>query len=112
MNHLDLDAAPAPIAQPPASEPVEAIVLVFQSNTIVLNVEDLLEEAGLDFELVPVPKEVNPNCGLAISFTEQARPEIMRAINQARFKPSAAYVRRGELFSPWGDRPFPAAAPQ
>lgn len=90
----------------------EEIVLVFPSTTMVLNVEDLLEERDLTFELIPVPKAVNPNCGLAISFDDEARPEIMRALAQAAFRPSAAYLRRGDDFEPWGDRPFPAAAPQ
>ncbi len=87
----------------------EEIVLVFPSNTMVLNVEDLLEEQGLPFELIPVPKAVNPNCGLAISFTNQARPEIMRALSRAKFRPSAAYRRQGDDFRPWGNRPFPAS---
>ena len=95
--------------QPPSGRIEEEIVLVFPSNTMVLNVEDLLEELDLPFELIPVPKEVNPNCGLAISFTDQARPEIMRAINKAGYRPSAAYARLGDHFSPWGDRPYPAA---
>lgn len=87
------------------------IVLVFPSTTTVLNAEDLLEEDGLAFELIPVPKAVNPNCGLAISFDDQARPEVMRALNRAGLRPSAAYLRRGDDFEPWGDRPFPSAAP-
>lgn len=90
----------------------EEIVLVFPSTTTVLNAEDVLEERGLDFELIPVPKAVNPNCGLAISFDDQARPQIMRTLAEAALRPSAAYLRRGEEFEPWGDRPFPAAAPQ
>lgn len=98
-------------AQPPSGRMEEEIALVFPSNTMVLNVEDLLEELDLPFELVPVPKEVNPNCGLAISFTDEARPAIMRAINKAGHRPSAAYVRQNGRFSPWGDRPYPAAAP-
>lgn len=79
------------------------IILVFASNTEVLNVEDLLEGLDLDFELVPVPKEVNPNCGLAISFQEPARPAIMAALHQAGFKPASAYERRGDDFRPWPD---------
>lgn len=98
-------------SQPLSGQVEEEIVLVFPSNTMVLNVEDLLEELDLSFELIPVPKEVNPNCGLAISFSETNRPEIMRALNQAAYRPSAAYVRRGDHFSPWGNRPYPAAAP-
>lgn len=87
--------------------PMEAaVILVFASNTEVLNVEDFLEELDLDFELVPVPKEVNPNCGLAVSFQEPARPVIMAALHQAGFKPVSAYERRGDDFRPWADDGF------
>ncbi len=77
--------------------PSDLIILVFASNTEVLNVEDLLEEAELPFELLPVPKEVNPNCGLAIGFKEADRKEIMAVLTL--YKPLATYVRRGDKFS-------------
>jgi len=83
------------------------IILVFASNTEVLNVEDLLEEMDLPFELVPVPKEVNPNCGLAISFLKRDRADILAALAEGGFKPQASYLRRGDDF-----RPFSAARPR
>ena len=77
------------------------IILVFASNTLVLNAEDLLDELELPFELIPVPKEVNPNCGLAISFKEEDSPAIMAALNRAGLKPEALYHRIGGVFQPW-----------
>ncbi len=76
------------------------IILVFASNTEVLNVEDRLEELDLPFELVPVPKEVNPNCGLAISFQQKDQLEIMSALAEAEHVATASYLRRGEEFFP------------
>ena len=95
--------APAP--------PEEEIVLVFSSSTMVLNVEELLEERGLVFELIPVPKAVNPNCGLASSFHSQAGPAIGEALSRAGWAPKAAYRRRGEDYALWGDQPWPAVGP-
>ena len=74
------------------------VILVFASNTEVLNVEDILEEEDLPFELVPVPKEVNPNCGLAISFSGEDMSDIMAALNDGGFVPQAAYIRQGNNF--------------
>lgn len=79
-------------------EPGGEIILVFASNTEVLNVEDFLEEEDLPFELVPVPKEVNPNCGLAISFANEYREDILTALNDTGFSPQAAYLRRDDYF--------------
>ncbi len=79
------------------------IILVFASNTMVLNAEDWLDEAGLPFELIPVPKEVNPNCGLAISFKEEDGPMIMAALSRAGLKPETVYRRTQGDFQPWPD---------
>jgi len=83
------------------SAPAE-LVLVFASTTEVLNAEDRLEAEGFDFSLVPVPKEINPNCGLALSFSEKIAPEINRALAGAGLAPLAAYRRLGGEFSPAG----------
>ncbi len=80
------------------------IILVFASNTRVLNAEDLLDELNLPFELIPVPKEVNPNCGLAISFKEEAAPSIMAALELAGLEPETVYRRTGIDFEPLDDR--------
>ncbi|MDR1297817.1 MAG: DUF3343 domain-containing protein [Deltaproteobacteria bacterium] len=77
------------------------IILVFASNTLILNAEDLLEERGLPFTLVPVPKEVNPNCGLAISFVESDRDLILPVLEAAGLRPATAYRRHGDDFSSW-----------
>ncbi len=77
------------------------IILVFASNTAVLNAEDLLDELELPFELIPVPKEVNPNCGLAISFKEEDGESVMAALRQAKLSPETAYRRLQGSFLPW-----------
>ncbi|MDR2946522.1 MAG: DUF3343 domain-containing protein [Candidatus Adiutrix sp.] len=80
------------------------IILVFASNTLVLNAEDLLDDLDMLFELIPVPKEVNPNCGLAISFQEEDSPAIMAALKLAGLKPETVYRRIGSTFQPWADK--------
>lgn len=75
--------------------------MVFASNNAILNAEDFLEEKGLPFVLVPVPKEVNPNCGLAISFEEEDRDLILPALEGADLRPQAAYRRCGDSFTAW-----------
>jgi hypothetical protein len=50
---------------------------------------------------VPVPKEVNPNCGLAISFLERERHLVMPILEAAGLAPAAFYRRQGDQFSDW-----------
>ena len=47
------------------------VLLIFQSIHHVLAAEAALKESGLPCELVPVPKEISPDCGMAIT-VEQA----------------------------------------
>ena len=90
-------AAPGPedipnLDSPGAAASVQAeLVLVFASTTEVLNAEDRLEAEDFNFALIPVPKEVNPNCGLAISFPEEIAPDIDRALAKAGLSPIAVY---------------------
>ena len=49
-----------------------------------------------------MPKEVNPNCGLAISFLESDRALVLPVLAGAGLLPSASYIRRGDEF---GDYP-------
>jgi hypothetical protein len=89
------------------------IILVFPSNTRILEAEELLEERGLPFILVPVPKEVNPNCGLAISLRAGDRGLILPALEEAGLLPQSAYLRNGDLFAdyPLGPSPEPDRGP-
>jgi hypothetical protein len=81
------------------TEGLGEIILVFASNTRILEAEELLEEGELPFILVPVPKEVNPNCGLAISLKAEDRGLILPALGRAGLLPQSAYLRKGDLFS-------------
>ncbi|MGL4209322.1 MAG: DUF3343 domain-containing protein [Candidatus Adiutrix sp.] len=79
------------------------IILVFASNNQVLNAEDLLEDLGFEFELIPVPKEVNPNCGLALSFSPHLKQPIMAALNGAAITAISIYLRGDHGFSAYND---------
>jgi hypothetical protein len=96
-------AAEAEFVEPGAAAEAPAeLVLVFSSTTEVLNAEDRLEADGFKFNLIPVPKEINPNCGLALSFTEEYAPAVNRALAGAGFWPLAVYRRSGGEFRPAG----------
>jgi len=47
-------------------------LLVFRSIHDVLAAERALKTAGIQPDLVPVPREINPNCGMAITIASQA----------------------------------------
>ena len=101
--------SPATVATASASA---EMVLVFASTTEVLNAEDRLEAGNFNFSLIPVPKEVNPNCGLALSFPEELAPDIERALAEAGLGPLAVYRRQGEEFRPSDADVFSRPSPE
>jgi putative Se/S carrier protein len=48
--------------------------------------ERLLQRAGLSARLVPGPREVSPNCGVAVAFVWEEEPEVERTLNDARVR--------------------------
>jgi hypothetical protein len=75
------------------------LVLVFSTNTRILLAEELLDSLDLPFVLIPVPKEVNPNCGLAMSLQEEDAELVMPVLEKADLRPKDVYRRRGGAFT-------------
>lgn len=64
-------------------------IFIFQSMTQVFLAEDLLEEAIVDFEIIPVPKAINPNCGMAIFVSQyyvNAALMVLREADISKFE--------------------------
>jgi len=56
------------------------VLLIFPSIHHVLAAEAALKAAGVPAELVPVPKEINPNCGMAITVATADRARTLDAL--------------------------------
>lgn len=80
------------------TEPPDDIICIFPSNTLLLNVEDVLMELDLPYELIPVPKKVYSNCGLALSVREEMFGRILSALKSAGNEPGTIYKRFGNAF--------------
>ena len=55
-------------------------LLIFQSIHHVLAAEAALQQAGLPADLVPVPKEISPDCGMAITLAPADRARARAAL--------------------------------
>lgn len=76
----------------------DEIICIFPSNTLLLNAEDELMELGLPYELIPVPKQVYSNCGLALSVQEEMFEQMMTALKKAGNEPGTIYKKFGDNF--------------
>lgn len=59
-------------------------LLLFRSIHHVLAAERALKAAGLGPDLVPVPKEISPNCGMAITVAADAGEGAIAALGENR----------------------------
>ena len=80
------------------AEHPDEIICIFPSDTLLLNAEDVLMELDLPYELIPVPKQVYSNCGLALSVREEMLERIISALKSAGNEPGTIYKRYGNAF--------------
>ena len=57
--------------------------------------ERVLQRAGIQARLVPGPREVSPNCGVAVAFGWEDEPEVEQALKDAKIRFEA--IHRFEL---------------
>ena len=56
------------------------VLLIFPSIHHVLAAEAALKDAGVPAELVPVPKEISPDCGMAVTIAPADRARALAAL--------------------------------
>jgi hypothetical protein len=56
------------------------VLLIFQSIHHVLAAEKALKATTVPADLVPVPKEISPNCGMAITVAASDRAPALAAL--------------------------------
>lgn len=71
-------------------------VAIFNSIHRVMEAERLLKDKRLSILLIPAPRALAADCGLAIRYSEAARVEVEAALAQAGLLPRELYRRTGE----------------
>jgi len=57
--------------------------------------ERVLERMGVPARLVPGPREISPNCGVAVAFVWEDEPRVAQALAESRIRFEA--IHRYEL---------------
>jgi len=73
-------------------------VAIFNSVHRVMEAEQLLKGKKLKMLLIPAPRALAADCGLAIRYSEDVRPEVERALAEAGLLPHDLYRKSGEVF--------------
>lgn len=88
------------------------LVAVFNSIHRVMKAEKLLKERRLEILLIPAPRALSSDCGLAIRYAETIRHDVESALAEAGLLPEECHQKRGEEYVRIGRQhagPSPAA---
>jgi hypothetical protein len=59
-------------------------IVTFYSSHFALRAESLLKKNSMDCRLIPGPKELSPNCGVALQFKYEDKLKLMGIFSQGK----------------------------
>lgn len=78
-------------------------VAIFNSIHRVMEAERLLKDKQLKILLIPAPRALAADCGLAIRYAEEIRVEVEAVLAEAGLLPRDLYRKNGEEFVKIGE---------
>lgn len=76
--------------------PSPAMILIFRGTHQVLSAEKRLKGGGVAMRLVPVPRRLTSDCGLAIRIPLAERERAREVLAAARLLPRSAHLPRDD----------------
>lgn len=73
-------------------------VAIFNSIHRVMKAERLLKDRRLPILVIPAPRSVNTDCGLAIRYGTDARDEVERVLSENGLIPERVFVKQGDEY--------------
>lgn len=73
-------------------------VAIFHSIHRVLKAEKILKSAKVDFLLIPVPRQLNADCGLALRFTAEAKDQLLAVLAEENLAPVELHQRKAGAY--------------
>lgn len=81
------------------------LLAVFNSAHRVMKAEDILKKLGLPVLLIPAPRALSTDCGLALRFSDEVNDRIMRALALEELLPAfvCRRVKGGTYETVWNN---------
>ncbi len=70
------------------------MILIFRGTHQVLSAEKRLKGGGVPLRLIPVPRSLTSDCGLAIRIPLDQRDRVREILSGARLLPASVHVPR------------------
>ena len=71
-------------------------VFLFESVHRVMRAEKLLKEKGIKMDLIPVPREISSDCGVAIELSADSEKEASHLLEENKVSILECYTRDQE----------------
>jgi hypothetical protein len=71
------------------------MILIFRGTHQVLSAEKHLKKGGVSMRLIPVPRSLTSDCGLAIRIPSDERARARKILMTAKLLPASAHLLRG-----------------
>ena len=72
----------------------DPIVLIFRGTHQVMSAEKHLKKGGVTMRLIPVPRRLTSDCGLAIKIPSIMREKARQVLVDAKLFPKSAHILR------------------
>lgn len=76
----------------------DELVAIFNSIHRVMKAEKLLKGLQLPILLIPAPRSLSSDCGLAIRYPAAQREAVEAALTEAGLTPEEIHIRQGDTF--------------
>lgn len=74
------------------------LLAVFNSAHRVMKAENILKKAGMPILLIPAPRALSTDCGLAIRFDCEYYEEILQTLTSEKLMPASIYRKDSDTF--------------
>ena len=71
-------------------------VLILPSVHQVMRAEKILKEKGVKVDLIPVPREISSDCGVAVDFSVEFKGEVLRILEENKLRIIECYLKDRE----------------
>jgi hypothetical protein len=68
-------------------------VAIFHSIHRVLKAEKILKQKQQEFLLIPVPRQLTSDCGLALRFSPEVKDGLLSLLEESELSPAEMYQR-------------------
>ncbi len=68
-------------------------VILFESVHRVMRAEKVLKEKGIEIDLIPVPREISSDCGVAVEVSKESEEKAFLILRENRISMTECYTK-------------------